>query len=138
MPRFLSPEWIDAVDEAVREDHDLKDAFGDAAMTIQQVVMGCPDGDIEYHFVIDGGSVAARAGRADSPTVTFTVDHETAEGISKGTASAQAGFMTGRLRLDGDVSALLRHQQAFEALNDVLAALRADTDFGEARSGEPG
>lgn len=129
MLRFLSPEWIDALGEAVREDRRLRDAFGEATITIQQVVTDGSGSEVEYHIVIDHGSIAVRPGCVESPTVTFTVDRETAAGISSGTTSAQTGFMTGHLRLDGDVGALLRHQGGLAELADAFASLRSITDF---------
>lgn len=126
MPRFLSSEWLEFADEALRCEAGL---LVEGSLTIQQVVTGGPGGDIEYHVIFDHGSGSIRAGRVDSPTVTFTIDYASAVAIGSGTASAQTEFMAGRLHLDGDASALLAHGEAMQRVGDVFASLRATTEF---------
>jgi putative sterol carrier protein len=125
MSRFLTPEWLD----------DLADAAGAAAgpegepFTLQQVITGEPDGEVAWSVTVGEGAVAVRPGRADSPTVTFTQDLPTAAAIHSGELSAQSAFMTGRLRVGGDVGQLLERQDTLIALDDVFAATRATTTY---------
>ncbi len=94
---------------------------------LQQTVTDGDAGAIVWHVVIDDGEVRLHPGPSADPTVTFACDRPTAFAIQAGRSSAQAAFMAGRLRLGGDIDALLRHQSTLSALTDALAAVRAST-----------
>jgi len=98
-------------------------------LVLQQVVTGGPDGDAAWSISIGAGSISVATGRAPSPTVTFTQDVETAAAVNRGELSAQAAFMTGRLRVGGDVQVLLDRQQALAEVTDIFALVRADTVY---------
>ena len=51
----------------------------------------------------------------------------TAASIAMGQGSAQRAFMTGRLRVGGDLRVLLEHSDVLAQLEDVFAAVRART-----------
>lgn len=129
MLRYLSAEWIDALDAAAQEDAALASATGRVALVIQQEVTGGPDGDVVWHVAVDHGSVRFLPGPAEAPDVTFQQDHATALAVGRGEQSAQTAFMIGKLRVGGDVGLLLEHQDAFGAVDDVFAAVRADTEI---------
>lgn len=126
MARFLSAEWITALDQALAGG--ARPALPEP-LVIQHVVTDGPDGEVVYHLRLDAAGSGAVPGRADDPTVTFTQTYATAAAISSGTASAQAAFMAGDLRLGGRVDALLANHAAIAELDDVLAPLRASTEF---------
>jgi putative sterol carrier protein len=125
MSRFLTPEWLD----------DLAQAAAGAAgpegepFTLQQLVTDGPDGDVTWSVTVGAGSIAVRPGRAEAPLVTFTQDLPTATAIIRGELSAQAAFMTGRLRVGGDVALLLERLDTLVAIDDVFAATRATTTY---------
>lgn len=129
MPAFLSPAWLSALDQAARHDPALAEAASGVALVVEQTVTGGPDGAVTYHVAFDDGRVAVVAGPAAEATVRFSQDHETAVAIATGAASAQRAFMTGRLQVGGDLRALLDHQAALGALQDVFAEVRSDTTF---------
>lgn len=133
MLAYLSPAWVAALDHAARADSALADATRDVALVVEQRVTGAPAGDVTYHVVFDHGSVSVGpgpAGEEAAPLVRFTLDHETALDIARGTGSAQRAFMAGTLQVGGDLRVLLEHQQALSALHDVFAAVRDQTDLG--------
>ena len=45
-------------------------------------------------------------------TLSFTEDHETAVAVSTGAMNAQSAFMSGRLRVSGDMDKLMAAQPA--------------------------
>lgn len=132
MIRFLSAEWIDAVDAAV-DGAGIDPPEGDppvdgSALVLQQHVSGgSSGGPISYHIVVGTDGVRVRPGVVDEPTVSFSQDYATAAAISQGQQSAQAAFMAGRLRLGGDVAALLAHHELLSRLTDAFADVRART-----------
>lgn len=135
MLAYLSPAWVAALDQAARADEQLAAATADVALVLEQQVTGGPEGDVTYHLTFDHGTVSAGTGGAPSPAdaavVRFTLDHETALGIARGTGSAQQAFMAGALQVGGDLRVLLDHQVVLSALHDVFAAVREQTDLAE-------
>jgi hypothetical protein len=125
----LSREWIEALDRAADEGAGTSAPEPDAVLVLQQVVTGAPMGDARYHLTLTDGRLRVAEGDSDTPTVTITVPYETAAAINAGRESAQAAFMTGRLRVGGDVSALLRHREALAAVDDVFAGVRRATTY---------
>lgn len=128
MVAFLSDEWIDALDRAASGDADLRSWCADLALQIEQEVTDGPQGPVTYHVVLDHGVASVRPGPAPSATIRFSQDYETAAAIALGTGSAQRAFMTGRLRVGGDLRVLLDRSDLLAALGDAFAAVRAVTD----------
>lgn len=128
MLRYLSEEWMAAADEAVRAAASLGDATAGIGLVIRQTVTGAgPDGGaVTYRIVLDHGANSVQAGDGEAD-VSFTTDLATAAAIAGGTQSAQTAFLDGRIRLGGDVQALMAHQGVLADLDDVLGPVRART-----------
>ena len=128
MVRFLSAEWIDAVDRAAAGSDEARRASIGASLTIQQRVQH-PNGDVAWHVRFDDGEVRVRPGEAPDADVTFEQDRTTAVCVATGELSAQAAFMDGRLRVRGDVPALTRHRDALVGLDEALRSIRDTTTY---------
>ena len=124
---YLSPEWMEAVRLAIVSDASLHGATAGVRLTVEHVVTGGPRGTIRWHVVIDDGTVGLAAGRAVEPDLRFTTDYATAAKIAAGELGAQRAFVEGRLRVGGDLGALIRHQKALSTIDDALAGVRART-----------
>jgi putative sterol carrier protein len=129
VPRYLTPEWLDAAQRAFDGDTMLAGASAGVQLTVQQVVNGGPDGDVVYHVVVDGGTVRIAHGEASTPTVTFIQNWDTATAIGRGELSAQGAFMTGLIRVRGDLPRLVEYGSIFGGVDDVLADLRSQTTY---------
>ncbi len=138
MPVFLSDEWVDALDRAVSADPELARRAKGTTLVIQYVVTDDDEAPRTYHLEVRDGTVHARTGPASDPTVLFTQDRATASAVATGAERAQTAFMAGRLRLGGDVTALVAHRALLALLHDVTASVRADTEHGRARATESG
>ena len=123
MAGFLTNEWFDDLDEAARG----AERAPDLRLVLQQIVPDGPDGD-EVAYVSwspAAGSPSSAAGPR-TPDVTFTQDRATAEAIHRGELSAQTAFIEGRLRLGGDLRAVIeRAGDAGERSTTCFAAARA-------------
>jgi hypothetical protein len=128
MPRFLSNEWLDALDRAVHDCAPLREAARGRHLVLEQTVTDAPGGDAAYHVQVDDGEIRVRPGRAPSD-VRLETDYATAVAVNMGTDSAQAAFMQGRLRLGGDVSQLLRNAELFTLIDDVFEGVRSRTSY---------
>jgi putative sterol carrier protein len=127
--RFASPEWIDELDRAISADPALQQVRADVSLVVEQTVTDGPDGDAVWHVVVDCGRVRVRRGNAPEPDVTFNQTYATAAAIARGELSAQTAFMIGQLKVGGDVSLLMAHQDTFDGVEDVFEAVRAATEF---------
>jgi putative sterol carrier protein len=128
MARFLSEEWIEALDAALRDDREALRATAGARIAVAQVVTDGPGGRVAYTVQVDDGSARVRGGDAGAD-VTFTQDHATATAIARGELAAQAAFIEGRLRVGGDLALLMEHTQVLAGLDTALARARAVTTF---------
>lgn len=129
MARFLSSEWIEEAATAALSSDGLAAATTGVRLTVQQVVTGAPEGDVRYVVSIDDGVVSVRTGVDEASDVTFLLEWDTAVAMATGVLGAQEAFTSGRLELQGDVGALLRHGPALADLDSVFAALRERTTY---------
>ena len=121
MARFLTSEWFEELENTPRSN-----VSPDVQLVIQQIVPDGPDGDeVAYVVTTADGAITVRRGRAEAPDVTFTQDLATAEAIHRGELSAQTAFIEGRLRLGGDLRAVIERAGALVQLHDMFAAGRA-------------
>jgi putative sterol carrier protein len=119
---FLTDAWLDDLDAAAR----VAELPTEASLVLQQVVTDGPDGhEVAYALVVRDGRVRVERGRAGNPDLVFTQDRATAAAIHRGELSAQAAFMQGRLRLRGDLRAVVDRAGELAAVHDVFASVRA-------------
>ena len=118
MARFLTEAWIDALNEAA-----AGHAMPPLSLTLRHVI-----GEVIYVVRVEGGAVRASLGDAPAD-VTFIEDYETAAAIARGELAPQQAVMSGRLKVTGDVSALVRHAGALRAVEDAFASARAGTSY---------
>ena len=127
MVRFLTPEWIAALDVAARE----ATIPAGVRLTIQQIVTdgGGDGGDVRYHLVFDEGRLRVHPGEAAAADVTLVQTREVAAALSRGELNAQQALEAGRLKLRGDIGHLAREGKALSAMEDVFAGVRAVTEY---------
>lgn len=125
MARFLTAEWIEALDAAAR----MAAVPAGVSLVIQQVVTGEPGGEVRYHLVLADGHVRVRSGQAETADVTLVQSREVAAALSRGELNAQQALEAGRLKLRGDIGQLARHGKALTGIEDVFAAVRAATTY---------
>ena len=125
MVRFLSDEWIAALDEAAQ----AATVAPDLSLTVQQIVTDGESGEVRYHLVVGEGRLRVRPGDVAAPDVTLVQSRDVAAALSRGELNAQQALAAGRLKLRGDIGHLARQGKALTALEDVFAAVRAGTTF---------
>lgn len=129
MAEFLSEEWVAAMNEAAAGSAGLRQSTANVRINIQQVVRR---GDEERCYVIrvDHGQVSVVAGRDADADLTITEDAETAGALARGEMSPQIAFMLGRIRVSGDMPALMSSYEALADVDDAFAPVRATTSYG--------
>lgn len=115
--KFLSQEWADTLKTALNGDDAFKLVAEGKTATIQQVIGGA-DGDTHYWLRIADGAIDMGVGDTESPDATITQSYETAVALAKSELSAVTAFMTGKIKVAGNMGMLL-------GLQGVLALLPA-------------
>ena len=82
-----------------------------------------------YVVSVDDGLVSVRAGREPDAEVVVTEDAATAAAVARGELSAHTAFMTGRIRVAGDIPALLACYEALGGADDAFGGVRAVTTW---------
>ena len=120
--KFLSDEWTQEVKQALLGNDQIKSAAGSMSAKIQQVITGS-DGETRYWFTMDGGQVDLGMGDVDNPDATITQDYDTAAALSKGELTGTAAYMSGKLRVSGDLMKLMQLQGVLGQLPQALKDL---------------
>lgn len=87
----------------------------DAAQGVDKVFQfNIEDGDA-HHLIIDNGSCAIEAGEHDNPDCTLIMDTETFKGIASGETDGMQAFMSGQLKVEGDMMLATKLSELFPA-----------------------
>src|SRR5438552_3719950 len=125
--QFLSEEWAGAVQDALNSNEQFKSSAGSQTAKIQQVVTGAPDGEVKYWFKLEGGQAALGMGASgDAVDATITQDYDTAEKLAKNELSGTAAYMSGKLRVSGDLMKLMQLQGALSQMPAALKDIEVD------------
>ncbi len=124
MAKFLTKEWLEALTSAVNQNETFTTAIASVDLTLQFEVTDAPEGtEPTYHLTIKDGGLAAGAGPAEDPDATISNDYATAVAISKGELNTQMAFMTGKMKVSGNMAKIMMNQAVFtkfaEASSDV-------------------
>ena len=116
MPKypFLSPEWIDEARKIYESSG--AEATGAPAVRMNQVITGVPfgPGTIDAHLDSSEGPMQMDLGHIDNADVKITVPYEVAKAIFiEGNAAAgMQAFMSGQIKVEGDMTKLMAMQGA--------------------------
>jgi putative sterol carrier protein len=124
--KFLSPEWAAAVASALNSHQGFKTAIGSADLGIVFNVSGATHGDVSYFMKTSSGQADLGLGSLESPDVTVGSSYDTAASISKGELNTQTAFMTGKLKVGGNLAKLMMHQSAINQWAAAVKGLEVD------------
>jgi putative sterol carrier protein len=123
---FLTPEWADALTHQLNASEDFRTAAAGHTATIQQVIAG-PADDTHYWIRIDDGQISMGLGDAEAPDATITQSYDTAVALAKSELSPVTAFMTGQIKVVGNMGMLLGLQGVLMQLPGAMQAI--DTDY---------
>ncbi|HET9077653.1 MAG TPA: SCP2 sterol-binding domain-containing protein [Acidimicrobiales bacterium] len=113
--QFLSDEWLEQT-RKLREEY--KDQVPELPVSVRmnQVINDVPFGDGVIHAHVDtsSGYLDVEMGHLDTPDLTITLSYATAKAILvDGDAQvAMNAFLSGRIKVDGDITKMLALQTA--------------------------
>jgi SCP-2 sterol transfer family len=135
LARFLSPGWIAAFNDAVRDvalppsRPDDGVVAGGGTYAWSQVVSGGAEGEIAVTLRVVDGHLAMEAGVAADTDVTIRIGWDDAHALALGTLAPAEAIASGRVRVRGDLAVLAAGQDVLTALAPRLAALHAVTTY---------
>jgi predicted lipid carrier protein YhbT len=105
MSKYLSQEWFDE-GRALAADQPERPG---ASTRMQYVVIGGPDGDVKYYWVLENGKlVESQLGELPDAEITMTLSYDDSVKIQKGELDANAAFMQGRLKVTGNMAKVMQ------------------------------
>ncbi len=110
--KFLTTDWADEVTKALNSHPGFKSAIGNTELGIAFNVSGAPHGDVSYFLKTSGGNANLDLGTLENADVTVGSAYDTAAAISKGELNTQTAFMTGKLKVAGNLAKLMMQQAA--------------------------
>ena len=123
--KFLSTEWADAVKAELNANDAFRQAAASQQATIQQVISS-DESDTHYWIVIAEGAIDMGVGDADAPDATITQSYDTAVKLAKSELSVVTAFMTGKVKVAGNMGMLMGLQGALSQLPTAMQAVETD------------
>ena len=123
MSKFLSEDWTTEVTSALNSHDGFKNAIGAADLGIQFETEDGPDGSVNYYLSTSGGNATMALGDLEGADVTVKQSYDTAAAISKGELNTQTAFMTGKLKVSGNLAKLMMHQSAIQQWGAAVGSL---------------
>lgn len=123
MATFLSDDHFSLAHEALNADPGFLASIANVDLTVQFDVSGAPDGEVSYHLQVADGAVQTAIGPLEGADVTVSSDYETSQAISKGELNVQMAFMTGKIKVGGNMAKIMMHQAVLNDYSRVLSGL---------------
>lgn len=123
--KFLSQEWADQLSSVLNDNEAFAKAAASQHAKLQQVIAG-PDGEIRYWITIEDAAITMGLGDLESPDATITQSYETAVKLAHRELSPVTGFMTGKIKVAGNMGLLLGLQNVLALLPDAMASFEVE------------
>lgn len=121
--QFLSDDWIEAARDIRRRWEDRVPAV-EVQIRINVVATKVPFGEGTVHAHIDSsnGRLEMELGLLEAPDLTVTTDYDTARQlfVAQDPAASMQAFMSGKIRVDGDITKLMLMQTSVPQTDDAL------------------
>jgi hypothetical protein len=112
---FLSDEWV-AEAKKLRAEYRGKVPPVPVSVRMNQVIEDVPfgDGTILAHLDTSSGELELETGHLESPDLTITVAYDTAKAllVDGNAQAAMQAFLSGRIKVDGDITKMIALQNA--------------------------
>jgi putative sterol carrier protein len=127
LAKFLTAEWLDALATTVNQNEAFAAAIANVDLTLQFEVPDAPEGsEGTYVLAIGDGTLNATAGPTDEPDATITNDYETAVAMSKGELNTQMAFMSGKMKVAGNMAKIMMNMVVFTKFAEAAADVEVE------------
>ncbi len=122
--RFLSDEYMAAATSALAGHAEITAAADQTDLSLQFVVTDPPGEDtVHYYLKIGGGAVEMARGELEAPDVRITNSYETAAKLAREEIKDQIAFLTGKLKVAGNMARLMANMSTFNQIRSTLKNL---------------
>jgi putative sterol carrier protein len=127
MATFLSDEHMTAATEALNADAGFQGAMTNVDLGLQFNVTDGPQGPTDYYLSVGDGTALLALGELDGADASVGSDYETAAAIAKGELNVQMAFMTGKIKVGGNMAKVMMYQGLINEFARVSSTL--DLEF---------
>ncbi len=127
MATFLSEEHMTEGTAALNADAGFQGAMANVDLGLQFDVTDAPAGAIDYYLSVGDGTAAMTLGTLEDADASVSSDYETAAAIAKGELNVQMAFMTGKIKVGGNMAKVMMYQGLINEFARVSSTL--DLDF---------
>lgn len=127
--RYLSLEWIEAMQERVAGSETLAALATTHTIGVTQVITDGPEGTVCYHLQVGDGVASFGPGVAPVEHIRMEQSWESAVAVATEQIPAQELFMKGHVRITGDAQRLIECAPVFGALDTAFAEVRSLTVY---------
>jgi putative sterol carrier protein len=120
--KFLSDGWAAALKQELNQSDAFRQAAAGQKATIQQVITG-GDGDTHYWITIADGQIDLGVGDVEDEDATITQSYDSAAALARGELSPITAFMTGKLKIAGNMGLILGLQGVLAQLPPAMAKI---------------
>lgn len=124
---FLSADYLAAGTDALAGDAVVQAAVKGVNVSLVYEVKNGPKGDFSYYIKIENDSVEVALGGLDHPSATVRSSYETAAKIARKDLSNQIAFLTGKVKISGNLAALMKHNSLLDLIQERLGGV--DTTY---------
>lgn len=123
MAQFLSEDYMAEGTAALNDDAAFQNAMANTDLGLQFIVTGAPGGDIDYYLRIADGAATMALGELDGHDASVTSDYEASAEISRGDLNVQMAFMTGKIKVGGNMAKIMMHQSLLSEFARVTSTM---------------
>jgi putative sterol carrier protein len=120
--KFLSTEWAEGLTSQLNASDAFREASAGQDATIQQIITG-GEGETHYWIRIADQTIDMGVGDADDADATITQSYETAVGLARSEVSPVTAFMTGKIKVSGNMGLILSLQGVLSQIPPAMKAL---------------
>ncbi len=123
--KYLSEEWAKSVTEALNTNDTFKQQAAGKTVKLQNVVTGT-EGETKYYFQLQDGQADVGLGELDDAEATLSADYDTSAALSRAELNATAAYMSGKLKIQGDLMKLMQLQGLFNAMPQAVKEVEVE------------
>jgi putative sterol carrier protein len=120
--KFLSEEWASALTAELNASEAFRKAAEGKSAKVQQVITGDAPGS-HYWIRFADGTIDMGLGDLEGPDATITQSYDTAVKLAKSEINPVTAFMTGKIKIGGNMGLLLSLQGALTELPKAMESI---------------
>lgn len=124
--KFLTSDWANTVQESLNNHAGFRTSIATSDLALQFNISGAPDGDIDYYLKTAAGVAQLALGTLEHADVTIGQTYETARSIFTGDLNTQTAFMTGKLKVAGNLAKLMMNQGTIMQMQSALKGVEVE------------